>query len=538
MFSLILVALLLPWQPAATARRTSQPVELPVRTVLGASMKPTILQRNTDGAFVAFPAASGTLRPRRRSRARVQEASTPVHSHQQYMLSLTTVLIGSPAQAFNLIVDTGSSAIVVPSLRCDSSCASPVRYDPSNSFTSQVAGCDTCNCVDCRPQCRDQCGFESGYSDGASAVGLLYSDVVRFGNISSRLTFSALTKEQTSGTSKITMPDIHGIVGLGPDNGYCSLKQGEGPPRCYPMHPVTAFCSQNRLPQMFSLYVGDADFPGVLVFGGNDSEVLPEATRGAHQWVPFADDNNYHINVHSLLLDGTPIIQDQAHLFGPALVDSGTNMMILADEAFEVLQSSYQRMFGHLPAVSSTYSIWNHTKCQRADDSSKSTDCRYCLYAATADLGRYPDLEFVVDEDVRLRVPASRYFWLSKAADGTSLYCLGITSASQAKTSGSHSTLFGYTFLSGYFTTFDLEKRRVGFAYVPHAEHWGRSLARMALMGGGAALLALLAGYLVAEYRRNKREMNARFAQGLPTVLQVGLDMRDPTQPLRAQPEA
>ena len=95
----------------------------------------------------------------------------------------TELRIGTPAQRFNVIVDTGSSVTAVPCAGC-TRCGSHAndRFDPSLSLTFRHLTCRSprAACRHCEAS-TDRCAYSVAYQEGSSYKGYLARDVVHFG---------------------------------------------------------------------------------------------------------------------------------------------------------------------------------------------------------------------------------------------------------------------------------------------------------------------------------------------------------------------
>ena len=88
--------------------------------------------------------------------------------------------MGTPPQAFSLIVDTGSSVTAIPCAGCRQ-CGQHTnpRFEPDSSFTFQHAPCGgPLYCTSCS---RGACGYRVSYQEGSSYSGFLARDVIRIG---------------------------------------------------------------------------------------------------------------------------------------------------------------------------------------------------------------------------------------------------------------------------------------------------------------------------------------------------------------------
>jgi len=109
-----------------------------------------------------------------------------------------TISIGTPAKAFTVDFDTGSSDLFVPSTICDSSCSGHEKYNTSASSTSHDLGKK----------------FTLTYGDGSIVRGKQYTDdVTIFGLKAKSQTLGAATQYSTG--FRVTQFPADGLMGMG-----------------------------------------------------------------------------------------------------------------------------------------------------------------------------------------------------------------------------------------------------------------------------------------------------------------------------------
>eukprot|EP00897_Mesotaenium_endlicherianum_P007433 jgi/Mesen1/6718/ME000344S06002 len=124
------------------------------------------------------------------------------------------IWMGTPAQRFALIVDTGSTVTYVPCSTC-THCGShqDSPYVPAASSTYEAVSCEAELCPLC--DIEERCVYTRHYAEESSSSGTLASDVVGFGDASSlvgqRILFGCEMKE----TGDLFTQKADGIVGLG-----------------------------------------------------------------------------------------------------------------------------------------------------------------------------------------------------------------------------------------------------------------------------------------------------------------------------------
>ncbi|KAJ1660930.1 hypothetical protein IWQ61_000191 [Dispira simplex] len=229
-----------------------------------------------------------------------------------------TLLLGTPPQEFQVLFDTGSVDMWVPSVQCESSpCLFKRRYNSTRSSTYQPKGTDE---------------FRTGYGTG-SVLGIHCEDTARVGDIVvSHQPFGECT---TMGPFFSTVP-IDGIVGLafGAQNNPRSesifermVSQG------IVDEPVFSFYL-SRLPHQQS----------ELILGGSD----PKHYQGSLRYVNLVPSLYWEVrltginiipNVNSLANDhgtSTNLAINGLSTLSPtdttALIDTGTTLILLGSE--------------------------------------------------------------------------------------------------------------------------------------------------------------------------------------------------------------
>ncbi|KAG5196408.1 hypothetical protein JEQ12_011094 [Ovis aries] len=200
--------------------------------------------------------------------------------------------IGTPPQEFQVLFDTGSSGLWVPSIYCQSpSCYKHNSFVPCNSSTFKAT-----NKI-----------FNTNYSS-VSIKGYLVYDTVRIGNlVSVAQPFGLSLKE-------FGFEDVpfDGILGLG-----------------YPRPTVTGASPifDNLMKQgvfsepVFAFHLSSQKENGsVVMFGGVNRDYY----KGELNWVPVSQVGNWHIKVDSISMNGTVVACKRGC---QALLDTGTGFL-------------------------------------------------------------------------------------------------------------------------------------------------------------------------------------------------------------------
>eukprot|EP00270_Netrium_digitus_P000261 TRINITY_DN1024_c0_g1_i1.p1 TRINITY_DN1024_c0_g1~~TRINITY_DN1024_c0_g1_i1.p1 ORF type:complete len:550 (+),score=157.87 TRINITY_DN1024_c0_g1_i1:34-1650(+) len=206
--------------------------------------------------------------------------------------------IGSPPQTFNVIMDTGSANLWVPSKKCIFSvaCYFHKKYDSKKSATYEEDGTN----------------FQIKYVTGAMQ-GFQSIDDVTIGEIVVKeQTFAEATKEP--GLTFIAAK-FDGILGL----GFEEISVNRIPPIWYNI------VKQNLVPEaVFSLWLNrdpDAEEGGELVLGGvNQAHFV-----GAHTWTPVTRKGYWQFNVGDVLIGNVSTGLCKGGC--AAIADSGTSLL-------------------------------------------------------------------------------------------------------------------------------------------------------------------------------------------------------------------
>jgi len=308
------------------------------------------------------------------------------------------VVVGTPAQTFKVIFDTGSSNLWVPSKGCTSpACKKHTTYDSTNSSTYTKNGQS----------------FTLPYGSGTCS-GFLSLDTVTFGGIPIKgCTFGEVTNEP--GEVWVESP-FDGILGM----GYPGIAVDKVTP------PFDMLMQQKSLPaNQFAFFLQTGGKNGsTLTLGGADSQFytgdftyvnLAKAQKLAAYWLVSSSD---------MKVDGTSTGSCGGFLGCYMVVDTGTSVLTGPP-------SKIQAVLDKVGNVSAD--------CSNAD---KLPTISITMGGKDFDLG--PD------------------FYVIRAPDdsGKETCQLGI----QGVNAGLPLWILGDPFLRKYYTVFDRDQNRVGFA--------------------------------------------------------------------------
>ncbi|GFO45663.1 cathepsin d [Plakobranchus ocellatus] len=320
------------------------------------------------------------------------------------------IVIGSPGQRFNMAIYTGSSLTWVPSIHCPPEYAINhhyKRYNNDSSYTYHAKGKE----------------FMAIYETGV-VEGYWSEDIFRVAGLK--------VKNQTFG-EVIQEPDlfqdmnIDGIFGLG------FRGDAEGP---------TVFDNmviQGLLPaSVFSLYLnrfnmGDRD--SVLTLGGINSDYY----TGEFVYAPLRSPNYWQFRI-----DGVRIAK-RAGVYSmggcEAIVDSGTPFIFGPIEEVDIL---------NLVLGGSPLQGWPRMVSDRF-----SFDC--------SKLESLPDVKFIVN-GIKLSLSSKDYV-IQEYRD-RELICYSAFVGTKWEEDETPVWILGSAFMRAYYTVFDKENNRVGFAKV------------------------------------------------------------------------
>ncbi|EKM80080.1 hypothetical protein AGABI1DRAFT_113304 [Agaricus bisporus var. burnettii JB137-S8] len=217
----------------------------------------------------------------------------------------TEIQIGSPPQTFKVILDTGSSNLWVPSVKCTSiACFLHTKYDSGQSSTYKANGST----------------FEIQYGSGAME-GFVSQDQLQIGDLTiNGQDFAEATKEPGLA---FAFGKFDGILGL----GYDTISVNHIVPPFYKM------IEQNLLDErVFSFRLGSSDEDGgEAVFGGIDES----AYKGKMHYVPIRQKAYWEVQLDKISLGGEELELENTG----AAIDTGTSLIALPSDMAEMLNT-------------------------------------------------------------------------------------------------------------------------------------------------------------------------------------------------------
>jgi hypothetical protein len=328
-------------------------------------------------------------------------------------------------QKFQVVPDTGSSDLWIPAVDCPKCKFGSARYDMKKSCTAKNIG--------------DRVTFR--YGDGTIAAGQSFTDRVLVGDLQVEDQFMI----QVDDMQAITHMKSDGILGLA--HHYASRKSARGRTFLYAL-----FEEHSHLPNHFSFYLtGNANQNSSIVFGDAD---LPEhAKEGTFRYGKayyMSHTSLWLTSVWSIGWSGTGVevsFPDRGTLGSPALVDSGSSLIVLAPNIYDTLIRELK---------------WRFTNCvEMPEQQILSCDC-----PPANDLSRIPELVInVIDGDDRqfsLCMSAEEY--ILQSMDPLSLGQSCVPALQRGTDEQPVPIILGMTFMRSFYTTFDVRQHRIGFA--------------------------------------------------------------------------
>lgn len=316
-----------------------------------------------------------------------------------------TITIGTPPQNFQVLFDTGSSNLWVPSSNCDimtdQACLLHNKYNATASKTSVYNS--------------SSLALSIQYGTG-SMGGFPYNDTVTVAGLSI-LSQGFLAATVEPGQTFVDS-NFDGIFGM----GYTSIAAGNITPPFYNM-----FTQQLVPANVFSFYLNrneSSNIGGELIFGGSD----PAHYIAPMTYVPVTTQGYWQFQMASVTMTGI-----SATLCNncKAIADTGTSLIAVPTAAFTAIMKG-------IGATLLEEGIYN-VSCNNVG------------------IGILPTMSFVIG-GTTFKITPTDYITLTYTDNYTIVCVVGFQEMS------SDLWILGDTFIGNYYTEFDLGNNRVGFA--------------------------------------------------------------------------
>ncbi|KAI9282339.1 aspartic peptidase domain-containing protein [Sporodiniella umbellata] len=311
------------------------------------------------------------------------------------------ISIGTPPQSFQMDFDTGSSDIWIPSTSCLGSCGIHPRFDPSKSSTFDSVGNKT---------------WRLQYADGSTVTGTTGYDSVHVAGYTQNHQLIGLVSSETADLARDTYVD--GIFGLAyPPISFTGVNTSI----------VESLYTSGQIPQpIVSFYFSRPrqDGKGEILFGNTN----PNHFEGDIKYIPIKRKMYWEVDLNRIDVKGNNILNATI----PAIVDTGTTLIILPDDAAKAIHAS-------IPGATFDFLYGWRIPCSLADSTTQET--------VSFRLGDQ-DFPILVKDLVR-----------PQASSGNSTLCY--SGIAQAETS---MVILGDTFLQSYYSVYDFGNARVGLA--------------------------------------------------------------------------
>jgi hypothetical protein len=231
----------------------------------------------------------------RKSEAKVSSTGSIVINDYENSQYYGEISLGTPAQVFNVIFDTGSSDLWVASSNCNDSCGRHAKYDSSKSSTYVANGTT----------------FDIMYGSGPVSGYQSFDTLNMGGLVLASQEFAEVTDAGGLGAA-YKLGKFDGILGM----AFPVLSVNDVEPPFFSL--VDAGLVQE---EVFSFYLGNSRTDkGELVLGGVD----PAHYTGEFSYVPLRVATYWEITLGNVLVNGDSFMTSSET---KAIVDSGTSIL-------------------------------------------------------------------------------------------------------------------------------------------------------------------------------------------------------------------
>ncbi|WVZ24459.1 hypothetical protein V8G54_003003 [Vigna mungo] len=347
----------------------------------------------------------------------------------------TRLWIGTPAQIFALIVDTGSTVTYVPCSSCEQ-CGrhQDPKFQPDSSSTYEPVKCTMdCNCDGERMQCV----YERQYAEMSTSSGVLGEDVISFGNQSDLAPQRAVFGCENVETGDLYSQHADGIMGLG--RGDLSI--------------MDQLVNKNVISDSFSLCYGGMDVGGgAMVLGG----ISPPSDMVFSYSDPVRSPY-YNIDLKEIHVAGKQLPLNANTFDGKhgTVLDSGTTYAYLPEAAFLAFKDAILKELQFLKQISGPDPNYNDI----------------CFSGAGIDASElsksFPVVDMVFGNGDKYSLTPENYMFRHSKVRGA--YCLGIFQNGKDPT-----TLLGGIVVRNTLVMYDREQEKIGFWKTNCTDLWER----------------------------------------------------------------
>jgi len=374
-------------------------------------------------AFSRTTATSIALQ-QRRTKERVFDSASATTKGVHKMAYYGNVAVGSPAQEFQAVFDTGSGNLIVPGASCTSeACRKHRQFDPTLSKSSKQVNCDGSEVI--APLQADQITITFGTGE---ISGDCYNDRICVG---SACTIGDLIVATDESAQPFASFGFDGVLGL----ARTSMAQGAT------FSMMERYRSTNSLHMpIFSVFLSDSEKEVSEVTFGSFKE---EHMASELFWVPVTQASGYwEVQIDDITFDSKPRKLCEAC---KVAVDTGTSMLAGPTSVINKLR----------------------------DQLSVNSDC--------SNYDSLPKLGFIVGGKILDLSPKE---YVNK--DGG--YCSVTLMSLDVPPPKGPLFIFGIPFLQKYYTVYDSQQDRVGFAVAKHAGEEAEALVSISTETSSSSL--------------------------------------------------
>ena len=327
------------------------------------------------------------------------------------------VQIGNPPQELEMVFDTGSANIIVSSVLCNStSCNKHKKYNMKLSEThTPIYNLDKFkNDIIRFPNERDHVELNFGTGQVKSVLGF---DNICLGKNNLCANKTIILEAYEMSTIPFSHVSFDGIIGLG--FTYLSISEES--------NLIEMLYKQNKIHQrIFSFYFNKNDsMLSVLNIGGFNHALY----QGEISYAPVISVNYWEIEIEGIFYENELIV-DCTQKKCTGVVDTGTSMIAAPFESFEAIQKKINVDFN-----CKDLNTLNNLKIQIK--------------------GKMFEIE-------------SSYYTLKLESDTGNNCVTALMQLDALSTKDKHTFILGLPFLKKYFSIYDREKKRIGFALANH----------------------------------------------------------------------